>query len=227
VDVHAGPAHEQGIYALVLLAAANSFLGLVSSTGKANIFAKGADSADKLLTMYAVKWNQAGEAQRIKGTYSRWDMDLIALGVLLWAANLAGWGQADGQIQFLSKWPQIRTLCELATDLGSSERLYYMPTALMAAGYYKIPSLLGGNKAKATAFLQEAATKTNIPEAKCSSNGFVNLYYSQVLNDKGDTDHAKGLAQNFINADPKLFPYEIRPENEEYRLQTINILKTF
>jgi hypothetical protein len=80
--------------------------------------------------------------------------------------------------------------------------------------------LLGGDIDKATTYLKQAAAKTNIPEAKypeatCSANGFVNFYCSQVLNKNGEVDEAKKLAQNFINADPKLFPAELRAENVE------------
>ncbi len=123
--------------------------------------------------------------------------------------NLGNWGQVNGIMESLNKWPDLKASMELMVRLGQKTLHEYGAYRTLGRGLFKIPGLLGGDVPKATKYLQVAVQGSIAPGQTFSINGFNNLFYADILKDAGKDAEAKKLLQDFISAahaNPNILP---------------------
>lgn len=197
---------------------------------KIDRFLKGenaADAATKLLGIADVATVTDAQLAQLKGKLSADDLKSLGDALYERGANLGQWGQANGVVQSLGKWAELRRNMEIIQVLGLTSTHSYGAFRILGRGYYKIPGLLGGDMTKATNYLQQAVKNTLVPGKKFSRDGYNNTYYAEVLNENGDTDLAKALLQQFIAADPAQIDSTSIPELKKAQSDAKDLLKTF
>jgi hypothetical protein len=216
------------LYTLILLASAEAFIGLVSNNSdvKEQSFRSGARHADKIVKdIFGISLtaDTMQTANAVSANHTADELDLVALSLLLSSVNYAGLGTIS-VVQGLGGVLDIRRRLAISTALKRNTAFYYAHETIDAILYYKIPGLLGGDLNKSLQKFKTILAGTRAQAHDCSVVGLVNCYYCQALGDNGDTDAAKSLGNTFVNAPAIDFPHELRPENEYYRLQTIEAL---
>ena len=145
-------------------------------------------------------------------------------------ANLGAWGQANGVVQSLSKWPDLKRSMELMEVIGMVDHRDFGGYRVIGRGLFKIPSLMGGDIPKSVRLLSTAFTKTKPANQTVSRSGFNNLYYAEVLyyrDETGDQAKAKKILQDFIKADPMALDPNSIVELKDAQRQAQNLLKSW
>lgn len=217
---------------LVNEAAAIYFVGDASSDNSVKIekFLKGIQFADQALALLGlgdVPGASDAQIDQLKASLKPAQLALLGEGLYFRGTNLGQWGQANGVVQSLSKWPELRRTMEIIKNIGLQSIHDYGANRVLGRGYFKIPGLLGGSVQKATELLGEAMKKTLVAGKIYSKNGYNTNYFAEVLNENGDTDKAKALLQAFIAADPASIDAASIPELKEAQRLAKEILKSF
>jgi hypothetical protein len=152
---------------------------------------------------------------------------LLAEGLYVRGINLGQWGQANGVMQSLDKWPELRTTMELIVKIGAKSLHEYGAYRTLGRGYFKIPALLGGDVAKAQKYLSTAVNGSIAPGQVYSTNGYNNLFYADLLKDQGQDAQAKKLLQDFLKADPNTLLPGYAAETREAQRQATEMLKNW
>ena len=152
------------------------------------------------------------------------EVQVIAEGLYVYGINLGQWGQANGVMQSLDKWPELRTTMELITKIGAKTLHEYGAYRTLGRGYFKIPALLGGDVAKAQKYLSTAVTGSLAPGQVYSVNGYNNLFYVDLLKDQGQDAQGQKILQDFLKADPKTLLPGYEAETREAQRQAKDML---
>ncbi len=182
------------------------FVGDASSDNniKLSVHQQGITAADNALKLYNVT-NVSSVAQPILDSLKALPADEQAtLGGLLYqrGANLGKWGEANGILASLNKWPELRDTMQLIINIGQKADHQYGAYRILGRGYYKIPGFLGGDVQKSMQFLSAAVKNTLVPGTIFSKSGYNNIYLADVYKDNGKADQAKAILQAFVAADP-------------------------
>lgn len=156
-------------------------------------------------------------------------LKLLAEALYVAGINLGQWGQANGIMESLNRWPELKASMELIVKIGAKTVHEYGAYRTLGRGLFKIPGILGGDVAKATKYLQAAVQGTLVPGLSCSTNGYNNLFYADVLKDAGKDAEGKKLLQDFISAaqaNPEVLP-GYAPETKEAKRLAQEMLKTW
>jgi hypothetical protein len=154
-------------------------------------------------------------------------LQMVAEGLYVRGINLGQWGQANGVIQSLGKWPELRTTMELMVKIGFKSLHEYGPYRTLGRGYFKIPALLGGDEAKAAKYLSTAVQGSLAPGQVFSVNGYNNLYYVELLKDQGQDAQGKKILQDYVKADPKTLLPGFEAETREAQRLAAEMLKNW
>lgn len=221
---------------LIQEAGAIYFVGDASTANDVKIdrHAKGiqfADAALKILGVDSVPALTDAQVADLKTKKSKDDLALIAEGLYYRGTNLGQWGQANGVVQSLSKWPELRRNMELISAFGFSNIHDYGAFRVLGRAYFKIPGLLGGDMKKATSYLKAAFEKTkfvldNVDQG-FSKNGYNNNYYAEVLKENGDVATAKAILQKFIAGDASKIDPDGVVEVKQAQNAAKDLLKSF
>jgi len=189
------------------------------------------DQALKNLGIDNVPGITDAQIAQLKSAKSKDELSLIAEGLYYRGTNLGQWGQANGVVQSLSKWPELRRTMETIQALGLVATHDFGAFRVLGRGYFKIPRLLGGDMGKATFYLKTAFEKTkakiNNVTQEFSRNGYNNNYYAEVLKENNEAAKGKELLQKFIAADPKAIDSENEVELKHAQEQAKELLKSF
>ncbi len=192
---------------LVKQAASSFFLGDSTADNNEKIaqFTAGMGSSNAALKIAGINdVNNVSDADIAAITKrSKDEVTLVAEALYVYGINLGQWGQANGVMQSLNKWPELRTTMELIVKVGAKGLHEYGAYRTLGRGYFKIPALLGGDVAKAQKYLSTAVNGSLAAGQVYSVNGYNNLFYADLLIDQGQEDQAKKLLQDFIKADAK------------------------
>ncbi len=142
----------------------------------------------------------------LKATLSTKEQEILADAVYHYGIHLGQWGQANGVMDSLSKWPELRDSMRFVIELGQGNIYTFGPYRAIARGYHKIPGMFGGDKAKAEKYLRSAIDQTKAPGKIYSVNGYNNIFMAELLIDVDREDEAKALLSAYITADPKDLP---------------------
>ena len=209
------------------------------------MFAQGMATADLVLKNYGINDTTPNTltdalAQSLNTQFSanKVKMDILAEAIYQKAANLGQWGQTD-VVGALFRWPELRNLMDFMTKIsyattdsaGKTVLVTYKSSHAYASyrvvgrGYFVIPTLLGGDKAKSEKYLEQAFKGTQAVDASgqalgFSTNGYNNLYYTDVLRANNKAAQAKAILTAFVAADPK--DRKIFPATDEM----VDIIKT-
>lgn len=183
--------------------------------------------AVKLLGITDVAKVTNAQLTELKKTLSQEALEDLANAIYQRGANLGAWGQANGVVQSLSKWPELRRSMEAIERLGLVSMYDYGPYRVMGRGYYKIPALMGGDMAKAERYLSTAFNRTKVEGQTISRNGFNNIYYAEVLYSKGDETRAMRILEDLIKADPVALDPNGVIEIQEAQRQAQDLLKSW
>ena len=197
---------------------------------KIDMFNKGmaaGDAAAKALGISDIASVSNDQVLAAKGKLSDADQNTLAEALYQRGANLGQWGQANGVVQSLGKWGELRRNMEIIQVMGKTSTHDYGAFRILGRGYFKIPGLLGGDMTKATDYMSKAVKNTLVPGKKYSRNGYNNTYYAEILNENGDTDAAKSLLQAFIAADPSQIDANSIPELKKAQQDAKDLLKSF
>lgn len=156
---------------------------------------------------------------------SKDEVTLVAEALYVYGINLGQWGQANGVMQSLDKWPELRTTMELIVKVGAKGLHEYGAYRTLGRGYFKIPALLGGDVAKAQKYLSTAVNGSLAPGQVYSTNGYNNLFYADLLVDQGQDAQAKKLLSDFTKADPKTLLPGYEAETRQAQRLAIDMLK--
>ncbi len=156
---------------------------------------------------------------------------LLVLGEALYirGINLGQWGQANGIMESLNKWPDLKADMELMLKIGAKGLHEYGAYRTLGRGLFKIPALLGGDVARATKYLQAAVQGSAAAGTTFSINGFNNLFYADVLKDAGKDAEGKKLLQDYIaaaQANPNLL-LGYAPETKNAVREALDMLKSW
>lgn len=186
-----------------------------------------ADQATKLLGLADVASATDPQLQALKAKLSAADVATLAEALYFRGINLGNWGQLNGVVQSLSKWPELRRGMESIETLGLVQIHNYGAYRILGRGYFKIPSLLGGDMTKAEKYLSTAVSKTLVPGTNFSRDGFNNIYYAELLHENGDDDTATAILNAFIKADPATVDATAIPEIRQNQIDAANDLKSW
>jgi hypothetical protein len=208
------------------------FAGGASETNatKLDLHAKGiatADQAAKLLGINDVAAVTDAQLKQLKSSLTKESLSFLGEALYQRGINLGEWGQANGVMQSLSKWPELRHNMESIETLGLVGLHDYGAYRVLGRGYFKIPGVLGGDMAKAEKYLSTAVAKTLAAGMKISKNGNNNIYYADVLHSNGSDDKAIKLLQDFISADPSALDSDTVPETKHNQKEAQDILKSW
>ena len=154
-------------------------------------------------------------------------LQMLAEGLYVRGINLGQWGQANGVMQSLDKWPELRTTMELIVKIGGKSLHEYGAYRTLGRGYFKIPALLGGDEAKAAKYLSTAVQGSLAPGQVYSVNGYNNLFYVDLLKDQGQDAQGKKILQDYLKADPKTVLSGYEAETREAQRQAAEMLKNW
>ena len=154
-------------------------------------------------------------------------IQMLAEGLYVRGINLGQWGQANGVLQSLDKWPELRSTMELIVKIGAKSVHEYGAYRTLGRGYFKIPALLGGDSSKAAKYLQTAVQGSLAPGQVYSVNGYNNLFYVELLKDQGQDAQGKKILQDFGNANPATILPGFEAETREAQRQAIEMLKNW
>jgi hypothetical protein len=141
--------------------------------------------------------------------------------------HLGQWGMANGKLQSLNRWPELRDTMQLIINLGLKDSHEFGAFRTLGRGYYEIPGLLGGDNKKAEKYLSSAVAGTLVPGGIFSKNGYNNTYYAELLKDIGKEQQARDLLQAFIAADAeKINPSQV-VETKHAQSDAVEMLKGF
>lgn len=201
---------------------------------KIDKFLKGIGAADqslKVLGIADVTTVTDAQLAQLKSSLKKEQLAILGGALYQRGANLGQWGQQNGVMQSLGKWPELRRTMEVIVNLGLLASTHnYGAYRILGRGYFKIPSLMGGDMVKATNYLKTAfnSTLVTLPNGKkVSKNGYNNTYYAEVLNENGDTAGAKAILQNLIAADPAQVDAASVPEIKNAQREAKELLKGF
>jgi hypothetical protein len=186
-----------------------------------------ADQATKLLGLADVGSVTDAQLKQLKASLSKENLALLAEALYERGINLGEWGQANGVMQSLSKWPELRHNMESIETLGLVALHDYGAYRVLGRGYFKIPGLLGGDMAKAEKYLSTAVSKTPASGMKISKNGYNNIYYADILHSNGDDEKATKLLQDFIKADASKLDPDTVPETRHNQKEAQDLLKSW
>jgi hypothetical protein len=214
---------------LVKQAASSFFLGDSASDNNEKIaqFTAGMGSSNAALKLTGINdVNNVTDADIANITKrSKDEITLVAEALYVYGINLGQWGQANGVMQSLNKWPELRTTMELIVKVGARGLHEYGAYRTLGRGYFKIPALLGGDVAKAQKYLSTAVQGSLAPGQVYSTNGYNNLFYADLLIDQGQQAQAKKILQDFVKADPKTTLPGYEPETREAQRLALVMLK--
>lgn len=180
---------------------------------KKSTYSTAMDAANTAVAIYGitdVRNVSEGQKNQLKALPAD-ELDILAEALYQRGINLGQWGQANGVVDSLNKWPELRDNMQLVIDLGKAAMHEYGAYRTLGFGYFKIPELLGGSKKKAEQYLGAAVKKTLATDKNYSVNGYNNVFYAQALRGNDKSDQAKTILKDFLGHDPNtLLPgYEV------------------
>lgn len=182
---------------------------VVKSYGISDVEKVSDEKLDELAELPEQKLNQLGEALYYRGI------------------NLGQWGNANGVLDSLSRWPELRDNMFLLVNLGLEGIHEFGAYRVLGRGYFKIPGILGGSMKKATKYLTDAV-KGSVAEGQFfSTNGTNNIYYAELLKETGETKTAIAYLAKFISADVNQLHPDLVPENKNAQKEAQELIKSW
>lgn len=179
--------------------------------------------ADKVLVAYGVTdattLSDDAAMNALKAKLTPAQLSIFADALYYKGINLGQWGSAKGGLEPLKGWKkELRPYMEVLEKMGQAGIHNYGPYRTLGRGYYKVPSLLGGDLSKSETYLAQSvqnslAQKADGTKLTFSVNGYNNLYYAETLFKNGKKDEAKKLLTDFVNADPSVLAASSSVEN--------------
>ncbi len=160
---------------------------------------KAADQAVKLLGIADITKISNDDIKKLNVSLAEEQRKELAEAIYQRGANLGAWGQAYGVLQSLSKWPELRRNMEIIELIGFVEIRDYGAYRILGRGYFKIPALMGGDMAKAERYLSTAFSKTKAKGYSISRHPYNNIFYAELLYQKGDEDKAIRILEELID----------------------------
>lgn len=185
---------------------------------------KAADKATKILGVKDVVLVPAADIAKLKALPEE-QRKLLADALYNRGINLGKWGQANGVMTSVKRWPELRANMELLEKLGLEATHDYGAYRTLGKVYGILPSIVGGSTKKALDYLEKAVTKSAAPNANYSTNGYNNIFYAEILDKEGDTDKARAILEGFVAADPTTLNPELVPENKRAQNDAKEMLK--
>ncbi len=112
-------------------------------------------------------------------------------------ANMGKWGLANGVLNSLRRWPELRQTMEYIQTLGEMDVEYYGPNRILCRSYFKLPFPLG-DRSKAYQLIQEAFEQTMDENGQISIHSTNVLYYAEILIARDETAKAKEMLETLI-----------------------------
>lgn len=184
-----------------------------------------ADQAAEVMGLSDVAKASDQDVQRLKGSLSAEQMRVLGDALYYRGINLGQWGAANGVVDSLNRWPELRDNMQLLVNLGLREMHGFGAFRVLGRGYYKIPTLLGGSMKRAEQYLSAALKGTLASGQTFSTNGYNNIYLADVLRENGRAAEAKAILEGFVAADVKTLDPESVPENRRSQKEAQDLLK--
>jgi hypothetical protein len=209
--------------------AANIYNGLANATtdkvekaellmlsAKARYFyANSLSDKDKKETLHKIGYETALKAVNIlKNFSSDEEEEMYALAQYEYGANLGKWAEARGISSSLGKWPDLREAMEKIIDLDTYYDVNaYGANRILGRGYFKVPGLMGGDKKKAKALLEEANEETLHDDYGISIYSTNVLYLADSYKKKSKKKACKML-KALVSVDPAVYNADRIPETK-------------
>ncbi|MDZ4082179.1 MAG: hypothetical protein U1E10_04530 [Bdellovibrionales bacterium] len=132
------------------------------------------------------------------------ELALVGEALYFRGINLGQWGNANGVMESLGRWPELRSTMEVIVNLGVFGSHEYGAYRVLGRGYFKVPGLFGGSNKQAEKYLSAALKYTLAPGQVFSTNGYNNLYIAELYKDIGKEKEAKEILEAFVAADAKV-----------------------
>ena len=186
----------------------------------------GYQSASEALRLLGVDDPQRADAGQLKGLPVE-QRTMIAEALYHRGANLGMWGQANGVVSSLGRWPELRKYMELIEEIGMASHRDFGAARTLGRGYYKIPRLLGGSMDRAYEYLSNAVNQTKVSGQPFSRNGYNNTFYAEVLNAQGRTDEAIEMLKAFVAASPENVDRNEVPEIRQSQREAADLISAW
>lgn len=140
------------------------YLGTIQTTDsqKKEVHTKGMDAGKEAMDL--IDTTNASNSDKATAHY-------------FYAINLGKWGEANGVLSSLGKWPELRRQLDIIDSLDNSVE-DYGALRTRARAYHKLP---GSDKAQAEKLLAEAYTKTLNEQFGLSRSTITDLFYLDIL----------------------------------------------
>jgi hypothetical protein len=112
-------------------------------------------------------------------------------------ANMGKWGLANGILNSLRQWPELRETMNYIKVLGEQDVEYYGANRILGWAYYKLPFPLG-DKSMAFDLLKAAHDKTLDSTGSISTHSTNVLYLAQVLIYNGEEAQARKILTKLV-----------------------------
>jgi hypothetical protein len=113
-------------------------------------------------------------------------------------ANMGKWGLANGVLNSLRRWPELRETMEHIQQLDEVDVEYYGPNRILCRSYFKLPFPLG-DRSKAFQLIKEAYEQTLDANGEISIHSTNVLYYAEILIARDETEQAKEMLTKLIS----------------------------
>ncbi len=193
--------------ALVGQSEALYFVGAANSAAEVKIekHLAGLEIADSVVKAYGINDVSAvstADIARLKALPAD-ELALVGEALYYRGTNLGQWGNANGVMESLGRWPELRSTMEVIVNLDVFGAHEYGAYRVLGRGYFKVPGLFGGSNKQAEKYLSAALKYTLAPGQVFSTNGYNNLYVAELYVDIGKEKEAKEILEAFVAADAK------------------------
>lgn len=193
--------------ALVGQSEALYFVGAANTAAEVKIekHLAGLEIADSVVKAYGINDVTnvpAADLARLKALPAD-ELALVGEALYFRGTNLGQWGNANGVMESLGRWPELRSTMEVIVNLGVFGAHEYGAYRVLGRGYFKVPGLFGGSNKQAEKYLSAAVKYTLAPGQVFSMNGYNNLYIAELYKDIGKEKEAKEILEAFVAADAK------------------------
>jgi hypothetical protein len=121
----------------------------------------------------------------------------LALAYYWKGANMGKWGIANGILNSLKRWPELRTTMEYILGLGQKDVESFGANRILGRSYFKLPFPLG-DKNKSLELLEEGFEQTLDSTGEISSHSTNVIYFAEVLIAKSKAAKAKDILTKLV-----------------------------
>ena len=127
-------------------------------------------------------------------------IELLAKVTYIYGSNLGKWGENNGPLSSLAKWPELKAKMLEILKMKQAHIADFGAYRVLGRAYLKLPRIAGGSNDQSLRYLQMAYDGSLNELGECI-HGLNVLYLAETLIDMKKKTEARDILQKFINSD--------------------------